>query len=123
MIKETRIGVEYFWSGGRGFAPVLDTPVVSIGDSSVASYSNKTLSGLKEGTTELTATLYGVTSSTSPPVSVHDCKNHWDTGSITKSRHVQNLEKKPLSAVFVKAPKKKAFLQLDMLMRQPGLQI
>lgn len=84
VIKETRIGVEYFWSGGRGFAPVLDTPVVSIGDSSVASYSNKTLSGLKEGTTELTATLYGVTSSTSPPVSVHDCKNHWDTGSITK---------------------------------------
>lgn len=84
MIKETRIGVEYFWSGGIGFAPVLDTPVVSIGDSSVASYSNKTLSGLKEGTTELTATLYGVTSSTSPPVSVHDCKNHWDTGSITK---------------------------------------
>lgn len=84
VIKETRIGVEYFWSGGIGFAPVLDTPVVSIGDSSVASYSNKTLSGLKEGTTELTATLYGVTSSTSPPVSVHDCKNHWDTGSITK---------------------------------------
>lgn len=84
VIKETRIGVEYFWSGGSGFAPVLDTPVVSIGDSSVASYSNKTLSGLKEGTTELTATLYGVTSSTSPPVSVHDCKNHWDTGSITK---------------------------------------
>lgn len=83
-IKETRIGVEYFWSGGRGFAPVLDTPVVSIGDSSVASYSNNTLSGLKEGTTKLTATLYGVTSSTLPPVSVHDCKNHWDTGSITK---------------------------------------
>ena len=84
VIKETRIGVEYFWSGGRGFAPVLDTPVVSIGDSSVASYSNNTLSGLKEGTTNLTATLYGITASTSPPVSVHDCKNHWDTGSITK---------------------------------------
>ena len=83
-IKEIRIDVTKFWSGGRGLAPVLDTPVVSIGDSSVASYSNKTLSGLKEGTTELTATLYGVTSSTSPPVSVHDCKNHWDTGSITK---------------------------------------
>ena len=46
-IKETRIDVEYFWSGGRGLAPVLDTPVVSIADSSVASYSNNTLSGLK----------------------------------------------------------------------------
>ena len=83
-IKETGIAVTNFWSLGGRLAPVLDTPVVSIGDSSVASYSNKTLSGLKEGTTELTATLYGVTSSTSPPVSVHDSKNHWDTGSITK---------------------------------------
>ena len=43
--------------------------------------------------------------------------------ALLKSRHVQNLEKKLLPAVFVKAPKKKAFLQLDMIMRQPGLQI
>ena len=84
VIKETRIDVTNFWSLGGGLAPVLDTPVVSIADSSVASYSNNKLSGLKEGTTKLTATLYGVTSSTSPPVSVHDCKNHWDTGSVTK---------------------------------------
>ena len=83
-VKETRIAVTNFWPHGRGLAPVLDTPVVSIADSSVASYSNNKLSGLKEGTTKLTATLYGVTSSTSPPVSVHDCKNHWDTGSVTK---------------------------------------
>ena len=82
VIKETRIGVEYFWSGGRGFAPVLDTPVVSM-------------------IVRIIGTLE----------------------ALLKSRHVQNLEKKPLSAVFVKAPKKKAFLQLDMLMRQPGLQI
>ena len=85
VIKETRIGVEYFWSGGRGFAPVLDTPVVSIADSSVASYDNKTLSGLKEGTTKLTATLYGMTASGST-VSVHDCENHWDTGKVTKKQ-------------------------------------
>lgn len=84
IITETRIDVVNFSSQGRGSAPVLDTPVVSIADSSVASYDNKTLSGLKEGTTKLTATLYGVTSSTSPPVSVHDCKNHWDTGKVTK---------------------------------------
>ena len=84
VIKETRIDVINFWSLGGGLAPVLDTPVVSIADSSVASYSNNKLSGLKEGTTKLTATLYGVTSSTSPSVSVHDCKNHWDTGKVTK---------------------------------------
>ena len=83
-IKETEIAVTNFWSLGGELAPVLDTPVVSIADSSVASYDNKTLSGLKEGTTKLTATLYGVTSSTSPLVSVHDCKNHWDTGKVTK---------------------------------------
>lgn len=39
---------------------------------------------MKEGTTNLTATLYGITASGSATVSVHDCKNHWDTGSITK---------------------------------------
>lgn len=83
-IKETEIAVTNFWSLGGELAPVLDTPVVSIADSSVASYDNKTLSGLKEGTTKLTATLYGVTSSTSPLVSVHDCKNHQDTGKVTK---------------------------------------
>lgn len=83
-IKETEIAVTNFWSLGGELAPVLDTPVVSIADFSVASYDNKTLSGLKEGTTKLTATLYGVTSSTSPLVSVHDCKNHWDTGKVTK---------------------------------------
>ena len=83
VIKETRIDVINFWSLGGGLASVLDTPVVSIADSSVASYSNNKLSGLKEGTTKLTATLYGVTSSTLLPVSVHDCKNHWDNGSVT----------------------------------------
>ena len=83
-IKETEIAVTNFWSLGGELAPVLDTPVVSIADSSVASYNNNTLSGLKEGTTKLTATLYGMTSSTSPQVSVHDCKKHWDNGSVTK---------------------------------------
>lgn len=83
IITETRIDVVNFSSQGRGLAPVLDTPVVSIDDSSVASYNNNQLSGLKEGTTNLSATLYGMTASGST-VSVHDCKNHWDTGKVTK---------------------------------------
>ena len=83
IITETRIVVVNFSSQGRGLAPVLDTPVVSIDDSSVASYNNNQLSGLKEGTTNLSATLYGMTASGST-VSVHDCKNHWDTGKVTK---------------------------------------
>ena len=81
-VKETRIAVTNFWSGGRGFAPVLDTPVISVADSSVAAYNNNQLSGLKEGTTNLSATLYDMTASGST-VSVHDCKNHWDNGSVT----------------------------------------
>ena len=83
IITETRIDVVNFSSQERGLAPVLDTPVVSIDDSSVASYNNNQLSGLKEGTTNLSATLYGMTASGST-VSVHDCKNHWDTGKVTK---------------------------------------
>ena len=83
IITETRIDVVNFSSQGRDLAPVLDTPVVSIDDSSVASYNNNQLSGLKEGTTNLSATLYGMTASGST-VSVHDCKNHWDTGKVTK---------------------------------------
>ena len=35
---------------------------------------------------------------------------------LLKSQHVQNLEKKPLPAVFVKAQKKKVFLRLDIIM-------
>lgn len=83
IITETRIDVVNFSSQERGLAPVLDIPVVSIDDSSVASYNNNQLSGLKEGTTNLSATLYGMTASGST-VSVHDCKNHWDTGKVTK---------------------------------------
>lgn len=83
IITETRIDVVNFSSQERGLALVLDTPVVSIDDSSVASYNNNQLSGLKEGTTNLSATLYGMTASGST-VSVHDCKNHWDTGKVTK---------------------------------------
>ena len=108
VIKETRIDVTNFWSLGGGLAPVLDTPVVSIGDSSVASYSNNKLSGLKEGTTNLTATLYGITASTSPPVSVHDCKNHWDTGKVTKKPTCTEPGEKTFTCSICKSTKKES---------------
>ena len=107
VIKETRIGVEYFWSGGRGFAPVLDTPVVSIGDSSVASYNNNQLSGLNEGTTNLSATLYGMTASGST-VSVHDCENHWDTGKVTKKPTCTEPGEKTFTCSICKSTKKES---------------
>lgn len=63
--------------------PVEDTPSISIEDSSIASYSDGQITGISEGNTVLKATLYGLTSTSTPTVSVHDCNNHWDTGKIT----------------------------------------
>ncbi|EKC47306.1 hypothetical protein OBE_15778, partial [human gut metagenome] len=40
--------------------------------------------GLKEGTTTLTTSLYGLPSTTSATIIVHDCDNHWNQGVITK---------------------------------------
>ena len=84
VITDTRISVKDHWSSGMGGAPVEDSPVISVADSSIASYSNNQLSGLKEGSTNLTATLYGIATSTSTTVSIHDCKNHLDNESIIK---------------------------------------
>ena len=106
-VKETRIAVTNFWSGGRGFAPVLDTPVISVADSSVAAYNNNQLSGLKEGTTNLSATLYGMTAS-GPTVSVHDCKNHWDTGKVTKKPTCTDSGEKTFTCSICKSTKKES---------------
>ena len=108
VIKETRIAVYKFWSGGRGLAPVLDTPVISVADSSIAAYSNKQLSGLKEGTTNLTATLYGITASVSSTVSVHDCKNHWNNGSVTKKPTCTATGEKTFTCSICKSTKKES---------------
>lgn len=43
---------------------VLDTPTVSINDPSIATYSDGKIIGLKEGTTTLTTSLYGLPSTT-----------------------------------------------------------
>ena len=64
---------------------VLDTPTVSINDPSIATYSDGKIIGLKEGTTTLTTSLYGLPSTTSATIIVHDCDNHWNKGVITKA--------------------------------------
>ena len=106
-IKETEIAVTNFWSLGGRLAPVLDTPVVSIADSSVASYNNNQLSGLNEGTTNLSATLYGMTASGST-VSVHDCENHWDTGKVTKKQTCTYPGEKTFTCSICKSTKKES---------------
>ena len=74
------IDVTNHW-GGDGI--VADLPTISVEDSSIATYSNGTISGIAEGTTKLTASLYGLTAANTPTVSVHSCDNHWNDGKIT----------------------------------------
>lgn len=67
--------------GSKGI--VADLPTISVDDSSIATYSNGKISGITEGTTTLTASLYGLTATDMPTISVHECDNHWDQGKIT----------------------------------------
>lgn len=61
---------------------VEDTPELTIADSAIASLS-ETLTGLSEGETTISASLYGLTAKQTATVKVHDCDNHWDEGKIT----------------------------------------
>jgi len=74
------IDVVNHW-GGNGI--VADLPTISVENSSIATYSNRTISGIAEGTTKLMASLYGLAAANTPTVSVHSCDNHWDDGKIT----------------------------------------
>ena len=76
--------VIYLENSWGAIGTVLDTPTVSINDPSIATYSDGKIIGLKEGTTTLTTSLYGLPSTTSATIIVHDCDNHWDGGVITK---------------------------------------
>lgn len=67
--------------GGKAFA--ADIPDISVTDSSIATYSDGKISGVKEGTTTLTASLYGLTITDMPTITVHECDNHWNDGEIT----------------------------------------
>ena len=76
--------VIYLENSWGAIGTVLDTPTISIDDPSIATYSDGKIIGLKEGTTTLTTSLYGLPSTTSATIIVHDCDNHWDGGVITK---------------------------------------
>ena len=67
--------------GGKAFA--ADIPDISVTDSSIATYSDGKISGVKEGTTTLTTSLYGLTITDMPTITVHECDNHWNDGEIT----------------------------------------
>ena len=71
-----------FGHWGSRFVFVTDTPDLTIADSTVATLSG-TITGISEGDTTISASLYGLTAHQTAAVKVHNCENHWDDGKIT----------------------------------------
>ena len=63
---------------------VTDLPAISVNDPSIATYSNGKITGVAEGSTTLTASLYGLTAADMPTINVYRCEHHWDQGEIIK---------------------------------------
>lgn len=80
---------------------MADAPTFSMADSSIATYSNGKILGLSEGTTTLTASLYGLTATIVPTINVHDCNKRWDQGKITKQPTNKHEGEKLLPVVYV----------------------
>ena len=74
---------------------VTDLPAISINDPSIATYSNGKITGVAEGSTTLTASLYGLTAADMPTINVYRCEHHWDQGEIiTEATCTEEGEKK-----------------------------
>ena len=61
---------------------VTDLPAISVNDPSIATYSNGKITGVAEGSTTLTASMYGLTAADMPTINVYRCEHHWDQGEI-----------------------------------------
>ena len=79
-VSDPTISVFGHW--GSRFVFVTDTPDLTIADSTVATLSG-TITGISEGDTTISASLYGLTAHHTAAVKVHNCENHWDDGKIT----------------------------------------
>jgi len=74
---------------------VTDLPVISVNDPSIATYSNGKITGVAEGSTTLTASLYGLTAADMPTINVYRCEHHWNQGEIiTEATCTEEGEKK-----------------------------
>ena len=74
---------------------VTDLPAISVNDPSIATYSNGKITGVAEGSTTLTASLYGLTVADMPTINVYRCEHHWDQGEIiTEPTCTEEGEKK-----------------------------
>lgn len=79
-VSDPAISVFGHW--GSRFVFVTDTPDLTIADSTVATLSGS-ITGISEGDTTISASLYGLTAHQTATVKVHNCENHWDDGKIT----------------------------------------
>ena len=79
-VSDPAISVFGHW--GSRFVFVTDTPDLTIADSTVATLSG-TITGISEGDTTISASLYGLTAHQTAAIKVHNCENHWDDGKIT----------------------------------------
>ena len=78
-VSDPTISVFGHW--GSRFVFVTDTPDLTIADSTVATLSGS-ITGISEGDTTISASLYGLTAHQTAAVKVHNCENHWDDGKI-----------------------------------------
>ena len=72
---------------------MTDTPTISADNVSIASYNNGKISGLAEGTTTLTASLYGLRAANMPTVSVHESGDKDNTDKDQKETEVKDQDK------------------------------
>ena len=79
-VSDPTISVFGHW--GSRFVFVTDTPDLTIADSTVATLSGS-ITGISEGDTTISASLYGLTAHQTAAVKVHNCENHWNDGKIT----------------------------------------
>ena len=79
-VSDPTISVFGHW--GSRFVFVTDTPDLTIADSTVATLSGS-ITGISEGDTTISDSLYGLTAHQTAAVKVHNCENHWNDGKIT----------------------------------------
>ena len=91
-LTKTMITVSGQWPAGVDRI-VTDTPTISADNVSIASYDNGKISGLAEGTTTLTASLYGLTAANMPTVSVHESGDKDNTDKDQKETEVKDQDK------------------------------
>ena len=91
-LTKTMITVSGQWPAGVDRI-VTDTPTISVANASIASYNNGKISGLAEGTTTLTASLYGLTAANMPTVSVHESGDKDNTDKDQKETETKDSDK------------------------------